>query len=48
MEIGKFISENAFNEFPKKIEYYISGNTLKAMISGEDMEMLFNFKRISP
>jgi len=48
IEEGRFISENDQNEFPKKIEYHISGNTLKALISGGDMEIPFDFKRVYP
>lgn len=48
IEEGRFISENNQNEFPKKIEYYISGNTLKALISWGDEEIPFDFKRVNP
>lgn len=48
IEKGKFTSENDQNEFPKKIEYHIMGNTLKALISGGDMEIPFDFKRVNP
>ena len=48
IEKGRFISENEQNEFPKKIEYFRSENGLKALISGDDMEVVFDFKRISP
>lgn len=48
IEKGRFTSENDQNEFPKKIEYFRSGNGLKALISGGEMEIKFDFKRISP
>lgn len=48
IEKGKFISENDQNEFPKKIKYLTSENELKALISGDDMEVAFDFERINP
>ena len=41
----KFICENQLNEFPKKIEYELIGNILHAKISGNDIEVLFDFKK---
>ena len=35
------------NEFPKKIEYSIKGDFLHAVISGNDMEVLFDFEKIN-
>ena len=48
IEKGKFISENNLNEFPKKIEYFTNGNELKALISGDELEVAFDFERIDP
>lgn len=41
-----FTAENPDKEFPKKIMYRIVGDKLKAVISGGDMEIYFEFKRI--
>ncbi len=41
-----FICENQQNEFPKKIEYYKKSTKLKAIVSGEDMKIPFEFDRI--
>lgn len=41
-----FTGENKKNEFPKKIKYYKNGNNINATISGGDMEILFEFKRV--
>ena len=38
-----FISENEANEFPKKIEYMLEGDTLKASVSGDEMVVSFAF-----
>lgn len=48
IEEGRFTSENDQNEFPTKIEYYISGDKLKAMISGGGEEISFDFKSVNP
>lgn len=48
IEEGRFTSENDQNEFPTKIEYYISGDMLKALISGGGEEISFDFKRVNP
>jgi len=45
IEEGNFIAENQANEFPKIIEYKLSGDTLKALISNPDMEIPFDFIR---
>ena len=45
IEKGKFVCENSENEFPKKIEYKKEGDKIKAMISGGDMEIPFEFER---
>jgi hypothetical protein len=42
-----FISENETNEFPKKIEYVLDGDILKANISAGETAIPFSFKRIS-
>jgi len=49
VKIGEenFICENQANEFPKKIEYSIKGDFLHAVISGNDMEVLFDFEKIN-
>lgn len=41
----KFVCENKANEFPKRIEYWKSGEELHARISGGDAEALFIFKK---
>jgi len=38
-----FTSENEANEFPKKIEYWIEGDTLKASVSAGEMAISFSF-----
>ena len=48
IEEGKFTCENDQNEFPKKIEYFRSGIALKALISGGDKEIIFNFESVNP
>lgn len=42
-----FVSENEQNEFPKKIEYARRDEGLRALISGGDMEVVFNFERMA-
>jgi len=42
-----FTSENPEHDFPTKIKYVRSGAALKAVISGEGMEIPFDFERIS-
>ena len=41
----QFICENMANEFPKIIEYSNVGDTLHAKISGNGMEVLFDFEK---
>jgi len=43
---GTFICENKENEFPEKIEYKSKGNIIKAIISSEEMQIPFDFKRL--
>lgn len=45
IEKRKLVCENSANEFPKKIEYSMLGDTLHATISGNDMEVVFNFEK---
>jgi len=45
IENGKFTCENQVNEFPKIIAYSIMGDTLHAKISGNEMEVNFEFKK---
>ncbi|WP_164675178.1 DUF6265 family protein [Anditalea andensis] len=40
-----FTSQNAENDFPKQIKYYRNEEYLKAIVSGEGMEISFDFKR---
>lgn len=42
---GKFICENKENDFPKKIEYFMEGEQLKAIISNEEITFPFIFER---
>lgn len=39
-----FVCENSENEFPKKINYFIDGEKLTAIISDNDNEIPFYFK----
>lgn len=43
IEPDRFDSENPENEFPKVISYYRDGNKLNAVISGNGMEIPFEF-----
>lgn len=38
-----FVCENPKNEFPKKINYYIESDTLKASVSNDDFTVDFSF-----
>ena len=40
---SSFVCENQANEFPKLIKYFIAGDTLKAVISNDEMTVNFNF-----
>lgn len=44
-ELGKnnFTVENEENDFPKKITYWLHGDTLKAVIAGGENKVLFHF-----
>ena len=46
IEEGKFTCENQANEFPKKIEYLKKEDKLQAKISGNDMEIIFDFEKL--
>ncbi|MEP1094408.1 MAG: DUF6265 family protein [Cyclobacteriaceae bacterium] len=41
-----FVSENPAHDFPKKIAYSLSGNTMLATISGNGKEIPFSFKKV--
>lgn len=43
-----FTCENAKNEFPKKIRYSAEGKKMFALISGDGMEISFEFEKINP
>ena len=40
-----FVCENLKNEFPKKIQYYLDNQHLKAIVSSEDFRIDFVFKK---
>ena len=42
-----FTCENTEIEFPNTIKYWIKGHTLHATVSGRDMEIPFEFKKIT-
>lgn len=42
----RFDAENQENEFPKVISYYKEGHELKAVISGGDIEIPFEFEPV--
>ncbi len=42
---GRFICENKENDFPKKIEYFMEGAQLKAIVSNEEITFPFIFER---
>lgn len=48
-KIGKdeFICENEQIEFPKKIQYLKIENNIKAIVSGDDAEIIFVFEKVS-
>jgi len=46
IEDDNFTCKNAVNEFPKKIHYFKAGDKVKAIISGGDMSIPFEFTRI--
>jgi len=41
-----FIAENNQNQFPKKIEYFMEKDTLKAMISNDEFSIDFSFIKV--
>lgn len=43
-----FVCENPEHDFPKKITYQLTGNTIQAAIHGDGKSIPFNFVRISP
>ncbi|MEN8192925.1 MAG: hypothetical protein ABFS12_08915 [Bacteroidota bacterium] len=42
-----FICENDSLDFPKMIKYWKDGNKINALVSGDDMEIPFEFERIN-
>ncbi len=42
----EFVCENKMLDFPKLIKYWRSENNLYALVSGDDMEISFEFERI--
>ncbi|UTW62494.1 hypothetical protein KFE98_21265 [bacterium SCSIO 12741] len=40
---GHFVAENSKHDFPKKIEYHLSGDTLTAIVSGDNKQLKFAF-----
>lgn len=42
----EFICENKLLDFPKMIKYWKKGNEINAIVSGDNMEILFEFERI--
>jgi hypothetical protein len=42
----EFICENKDNDFPKMIKYWKNRNKINALVSGDGMEILFEFERI--
>ena len=45
-ETPEFICGNDSIDFPKRIKYWFEANQLKAKISNDDMEIVFNFEKI--
>lgn len=43
---GKFECKNDTLDFPKLIKYWKNGEKLNALVSGDSLELLFEFKRI--
>ncbi|MCK5776191.1 MAG: hypothetical protein KAH25_08445, partial [Bacteroidales bacterium] len=41
----EFICENKELDFPKSIKYWKEGKKIKAIVSGDDMEIAFEFER---
>jgi len=42
-----FTCENSEIDFPSKIKYWKDGEEIKALVSGQDMEITFEFKKIN-
>ena len=42
----EFICENKEHDFPTLIKYWKNGNKINALVSGDDMEIFFEFERI--
>ena len=42
----EFICENKTLDFPKLIKYWKNGNKINALVSGDDMEIPFEFERM--
>ncbi len=42
----EFICENKEIDFPKKIKYWKNGTKINALVSGDEMEISFEFERI--
>lgn len=45
-ESNSFVSENPVHDFPQQISYSFDGVKLHAMVSGNSMELTFDFKSI--
>lgn len=45
IEKDRFVCENQENEFPKKIGYQKNGDKLHAWISGNDTQILYDFRK---
>ena len=43
-----FTCENPEIDFPSKIKYWKDGKEIKALVSGKDMEITFEFKKTKP
>jgi len=41
-----FTCENEVLDFPKKIKYWKNGDKINALVSGDGMEITFEFERI--
>ena len=46
IEKGSFVCVNDQNEFPTKIHYWKEGDEIKALVSGGDLEIPFEFVRV--
>ena len=44
---NEFTCENNEIEFPNKIKYWRNGNRINAMVSGGEMEILFEFEKLN-